>query len=49
MFRKDMTLIAQMQQRPVVMVTTKNDAATLTTVTAIRTAIRVIFHMTEMR
>ena len=48
MFCKDMTLIAQMQQSPVIMVTTQDDAATLTTVTTIGTTVGVILHMAQM-
>ena len=48
MLRKDMALIAQVKQRPVVMVTAQDDASPLATVATVRTSVWIILHMTEM-
>ena len=48
MLCKDMALILQVQQGPVVMVATQDDAATLATVTTVRTAIGVILDMAKV-
>jgi hypothetical protein len=48
MFGKDVALIFQVKQRPVVVITTQDDAATLTAIATIRTAIGVILHMTQV-
>jgi hypothetical protein len=45
---KSVTLIAQMQQCPVVAVTLKDNASALTAVTAVGTAVRDVFVMTQM-
>ena len=43
--REDMTFVFQVQQRPVVMITAQDDAATLTAVTS---AVGIIFHMLQV-
>ena len=48
MFRLHVTFILQMEQRPVVMVTAQIDAATITTVATVRSAIRIVLHMTQV-
>ena len=48
MLCKDMALVFQVQQRPVVMVTAQDDTTTLTAVTAVRTAIGIILHMAQV-
>ena len=44
----DMTLKLQMQQRPIIVVTTQVNTSTLTTIATIWSAIRVILHMTKV-
>ena len=48
MLREDMTLVFQVQQRPVVMITTQDDAASLTAVTSVGTAVGIVFHMLQV-
>jgi hypothetical protein len=48
MLSKDVSLIAQMEQRPVVMVASQNDRTTLATVATIRTAIGVILDVLQV-
>ena len=48
MLRKDMTLVLQVQQCPVVMVAAQDDAAALAAVTAVGTTIGVVLHMAEV-
>jgi hypothetical protein len=48
MLSKDVTLIAQMEQRPVVMVASQNDRTTLATVATIRSAIGVILDVLQV-
>ena len=45
---EDMSLVLQVQQSPIVMVATQENAATLTTVTTIRTAVGIVFHMFQV-
>ena len=45
---KDPALVAQVQQSPVVMIATQDDAAAFTTVATVRTAVRVILHVAQM-
>ena len=44
----DVTLVSQVEQRPVVMVSAKDDTTTFTAVTTVRSTIRVIFDVTQM-
>jgi hypothetical protein len=48
MLSKDVSLIAQMEQRPVVMVASQNDRTTLATIATIRTAIGVILDVLQV-
>jgi hypothetical protein len=48
MFGKDVTLVLQVQQRPIVVVATQDDAAAFTTVTPVGAAVRVILHMAQV-
>ena len=48
MLGKDMALVFQMEQRPVIMVSTQNDATTLATITAIGATVGVILHVTKV-
>jgi hypothetical protein len=48
MLSKDVTLIAQMEQRPVVMVASQNDRTTLATVATIRTTVGVILDVLQV-
>ena len=48
MLRKDMTLVFQVEQRPVVVVATQDDATTLTAVATVGTAVRIVFHMLQV-
>ena len=47
-FSEDMALVLQVQQRPVVVVATQDDAATLATVATVRTSVGVILHMAQV-
>ena len=48
MLCKDVAFVFQVQQRPVVVVATKDDAATLAAIATIGTAIGVVLHMTQV-
>ena len=48
MLGKDVALILQVQQCPVVMVAAQDDAAALAAVTAVGTAVRVVLHMAQV-
>ena len=48
MLCEDVSLVAQVQQRPEVMVSTQDDAATLTTVTAVRPPVGVVLHVLQV-
>jgi hypothetical protein len=48
MLSKDVTLIAQMEQRPVVVVASQNDRTTLATVATIRTTVGVILDVLQV-
>jgi hypothetical protein len=48
MLSKDMALIAQMEQRPVVMVASQNDRTTLATIATIRTTVGVILDVLQV-
>ena len=48
MLSKDVTLIFKVKQRPVVVVATQNDAASLSTVASIGATIRVVLYMTKV-
>ena len=44
----DVALVSQVEQRPVVMVSTQDNASTLTAVATVRSAVRVILDVTQM-
>ena len=48
MLCKDMPLIFQVQEGPVVVIAAQDDAATLTAITAIRTSVGIILHMAQV-
>jgi hypothetical protein len=48
MLSKDVTLIAQMEQRPVVMVASQNDRTTFATIATVRTTIGVILDVLQV-
>ena len=48
MFSKHVALIFQVQQGPIVMIATKDNASAATAVTTIRTSIRIVFHMPKV-
>jgi hypothetical protein len=48
MFSEDMPLILQVQERPVVMITTQDNITAPSTVTTVRTGIVVVFYMLEV-
>jgi hypothetical protein len=48
MLSKDVSLIAQMEQRPVVVVASQNDRTTLATVATIRTTVGVILDVLQV-
>jgi hypothetical protein len=48
MFGKQMSLILQVQQRPIVVIATQDNASAITTIAAIRSTIIIIFHMLQV-
>ena len=48
MLSKDMAFVLQMQQRPVVMVATQDDATALAAIAAVRSPVRVVLHVTQV-
>jgi hypothetical protein len=44
----DMTLVTKMEKSPIVVVTAKDYASAITTITTVRSTVRVVFHMTKM-
>ena len=48
MFSENMSLIAQVEQSPVVVVATQYDATALAAVATVGTAVRVVFHMAQV-
>ena len=48
MLGKDVSLVLQVEQRPVVMVAAQDDAATLAAVAAVRPAIRIVLHVAQV-
>ena len=46
---EDVLLIFQVQQGPIVMVAAQDDASSVATVTAVRSAVGLVFHVSEVR
>ena len=48
MFGEDVLLVFQVQQGPIVMVAAEDDAPSVTSVTAVGTAVGLVFHVSEV-